>query len=174
MRNLAGVPSIIYGMVGLAIFVRALAPFSSGLIFHYNFDVPTTESVIERIAPAFDGRISATRDIISSDSDLVDVPTIQRIVDTFLFYGTPSLTMQGNSDVPAMANSLAEALDIVVDTVPVRADEPHDFEVRGNTYRIGRRGWVRRSMTKSTTRCWRVWCGSTASRPTGARWSAQD
>ena len=33
VRNLAGVPSIIYGMLGLAIFVRALAPFSSGLIF---------------------------------------------------------------------------------------------------------------------------------------------
>lgn len=31
--NLAGVPSIIYGMLGLAIFVRALEPFSSGGIF---------------------------------------------------------------------------------------------------------------------------------------------
>jgi phosphate transport system permease protein len=33
INNLAGVPSIIYGMLGLAIFVRALEPFSSGLIF---------------------------------------------------------------------------------------------------------------------------------------------
>jgi phosphate transport system permease protein len=31
--NLAGVPSIIYGMLGLAIFVRALEPLSSGAIF---------------------------------------------------------------------------------------------------------------------------------------------
>jgi phosphate transport system permease protein len=31
--NLAGIPSIIYGMLGLAIFVRALRPFSSGAIF---------------------------------------------------------------------------------------------------------------------------------------------
>ncbi len=31
--NLAGVPSIIYGMLGLAIFVRALAPLTSGRIF---------------------------------------------------------------------------------------------------------------------------------------------
>jgi phosphate transport system permease protein len=30
INNLAGVPSIIYGMLGLAIFVRALAPFTSG------------------------------------------------------------------------------------------------------------------------------------------------
>ena len=31
--NLAGVPSIIYGMLGLAIFVRALEPITSGAIF---------------------------------------------------------------------------------------------------------------------------------------------
>jgi phosphate transport system permease protein len=30
INNLAGVPSIIYGMLGLAIFVRALEPFTSG------------------------------------------------------------------------------------------------------------------------------------------------
>ena len=58
VRNLAGVPSIIYGMLGLAIFVRALAPFTSGLIFHTNFDLPTVETVVERIAPAFDGAVS--------------------------------------------------------------------------------------------------------------------
>lgn len=31
--NLAGVPSIIYGMLGLAVFVRALQPLSSGAVF---------------------------------------------------------------------------------------------------------------------------------------------
>ncbi|MEN6363785.1 MAG: phosphate ABC transporter permease PstA, partial [Rectinema sp.] len=31
--NLAGVPSIIYGMLGLALFVRALEPLSSGAVF---------------------------------------------------------------------------------------------------------------------------------------------
>jgi phosphate transport system permease protein len=31
--NLAGVPSIIYGMLGLALFVRAMAPLTSGAIF---------------------------------------------------------------------------------------------------------------------------------------------
>jgi phosphate transport system permease protein len=31
--NLAGVPSIVYGMLGLAIFVRVLAPLTSGAIF---------------------------------------------------------------------------------------------------------------------------------------------
>lgn len=33
INNLAGVPSIIYGMLGLAIFVRALEPFTSGAMF---------------------------------------------------------------------------------------------------------------------------------------------
>ncbi len=33
INNLAGVPSIVYGMLGLAIFVRAFAPFTSGSMF---------------------------------------------------------------------------------------------------------------------------------------------
>ena len=33
INNLAGVPSIIYGMLGLAIFVRALEPITSGAVF---------------------------------------------------------------------------------------------------------------------------------------------
>ena len=33
INNLAGVPSIIYGMLGLAIFVRILEPFTSGALF---------------------------------------------------------------------------------------------------------------------------------------------
>jgi len=33
INNLAGVPSIIYGMLGLAVFVRALEPLTSGTIF---------------------------------------------------------------------------------------------------------------------------------------------
>jgi len=41
ISNLAGVPSIIYGMLGLAIFVRALEPISSGTLFGLIED-PTT------------------------------------------------------------------------------------------------------------------------------------
>jgi phosphate transport system permease protein len=33
INNLAGVPSIVYGMLGLAIFVRAFEPFTSGSMF---------------------------------------------------------------------------------------------------------------------------------------------
>ncbi len=35
INNLAGVPSIIYGMLGLAVFVRALEPLTSGALFGY-------------------------------------------------------------------------------------------------------------------------------------------
>jgi phosphate transport system permease protein len=41
INNLAGVPSIIYGMLGLAIFVRALEPITSGAVFGV-LDDPTT------------------------------------------------------------------------------------------------------------------------------------
>ena len=41
INNLAGVPSIIYGMLGLAVFVRILAPITSGAIFGYG-DPATT------------------------------------------------------------------------------------------------------------------------------------
>lgn len=40
INNLAGVPSIIYGILGLAIFVRALEPLTSGALF--GFTEPTT------------------------------------------------------------------------------------------------------------------------------------
>jgi phosphate transport system permease protein len=36
INNLAGVPSIIYGMLGLAVFVRALAPLTSGALWGAN------------------------------------------------------------------------------------------------------------------------------------------
>ncbi len=136
VRNLAGVPSIIYGMLGLAIFVRALAPFSSGLIFHYNFDAPTVDTVIESIKPDLDAEISFRDGKISSQSARWDSPTLTRIVDAFLYYGTPSLTMQGNAELPDMADSLAKALGIAVDTRPSRADEDYDIEVRGAYFRF--------------------------------------
>ena len=136
VRNLAGVPSIIYGMLGLAIFVRALAPVTSGLVFHYNFDAPTAASVMARIAPAFDDQIGLDNGVISSRSAVVDAPTIERIVNTFLRFGTPSLTMHGNTSVREMSDALAAALEIEVDTTGVRANDNHDIERRGQYYRF--------------------------------------
>ncbi len=41
INNLAGVPSIIYGILGLAIFVRLLEPFTSGIFFGYGAEDAT-------------------------------------------------------------------------------------------------------------------------------------
>lgn len=41
INNLAGVPSIVYGMLGLAIFVRALEPVTSGALFGFVDDATT-------------------------------------------------------------------------------------------------------------------------------------
>jgi phosphate transport system permease protein len=46
INNLAGVPSIIYGMLGLAIFVRALQPISSGAAFGFNEATANGRTVI--------------------------------------------------------------------------------------------------------------------------------
>ena len=141
VRNLAGVPSIIYGMLGLAIFVRALAPFSSGMIFHYNFDLPTADSVIERINPAFDGQLSSVDGEIRSDSAFIDAAAAGKVVETFLHYGTPTLTMQGNSDIHALSDSLAAALGITADVTPARGDEAADIEARGVAYAVDASGF---------------------------------
>ena len=136
VRNLAGVPSIIYGMLGLAIFVRALAPFSSGLVFHVNFDAPTIDTAVERIAPIFDDQISFDGVQLHSSSDLIDSAAARRLVDVFLHYGTPSLTMAGNSDIHDMSNALADALNTTADAASVGADSDYDIETRGRYYRF--------------------------------------
>jgi ABC-type phosphate transport system permease subunit len=134
VRNLAGVPSIIYGMLGLAIFVRALAPFTSGLMFQYNFDVPTPETVINnRLAPIFDDGLVFADDTISNETDLSD-ETIGDIISIYLKYGTPTMTMTGSTDIRELANAMGDALNTSVDVVEVGADDTHDIEIRGDYY----------------------------------------
>ncbi len=49
VRTLAGVPSIIYGLLGLFIFVRALAPVTSGIVFGLNVETREAEDAIVAI-----------------------------------------------------------------------------------------------------------------------------
>jgi phosphate transport system permease protein len=53
INNLAGVPSIIYGMLGLAIFVRVLEPFTSGAFFGASSGGEATLNGRTIIAAAF-------------------------------------------------------------------------------------------------------------------------
>ncbi len=133
VRNLAGVPSIIYGMLGLAIFVRALAPFTSGLIFQYNFDVPTPDSVIQRISPILDDGLAFTDGEVVNNTDLSD-ETVHAVIDTFLYYGTPTLTMTGSVNINELTDSIADALDTTVNVTNVSAENDYDIEIRGTYY----------------------------------------
>jgi ABC-type phosphate transport system permease subunit len=50
VRNLAGVPSIIYGMLGLAVLVRLFAPVTAGQVFGFNLPETTEPMVVQAIA----------------------------------------------------------------------------------------------------------------------------
>jgi phosphate transport system permease protein len=73
INNLAGVPSIIYGMLGLAIFVRILEPFTSGAIF--TDGVPPSDNGRTIVAAGLTlGLLTLPVVIISSQEALKAVP----------------------------------------------------------------------------------------------------
>lgn len=73
INNLAGVPSIIYGMLGLAIFVRVLEPFTSGAMF--TDGVPPSDNGRTVIAAGLTlGLLTLPVVIISSQEALRAVP----------------------------------------------------------------------------------------------------
>ena len=73
INNLAGVPSIIYGMLGLAIFVRVLEPFSSGAMF--TDGVPPSDNGRTVVAAGLTlGLLTLPVVIISAQEALKSVP----------------------------------------------------------------------------------------------------
>jgi len=134
VRNLAGVPSIIYGMLGLAIFVRALAPFTSGMIFQYNVDVPTPERIINRIAPILDDELSISEDGEITNNTPLSEQVLNDVIDTFLYYGTPTLTMTGSTNINELTDSMSDALNTTVSVTEVSANDEYDIEIRGDYY----------------------------------------
>ncbi len=74
INNLAGVPSIIYGMLGLAIFVRALEPITSGAVF--GVDQANGQTVLS--AGLTMGLLTLPVVIISSQEALKAVPNSLR------------------------------------------------------------------------------------------------
>ncbi len=75
INNLAGVPSIIYGMLGLAILVRALEPITSGAVF--GFDQPDGRTILS--AGVTLGLLTLPVVIISSQEALKAVPNSLRM-----------------------------------------------------------------------------------------------
>lgn len=146
VRNLAGVPSIIYGMLGLAILVRALAPITSGVAFGYNVNPPSDERIVSFInavdeidlevigldtTDAGELVLDDTLDpfneadynlvlvnaeqeiaITMGETVLIDNDQALSLIETFRYYGTPSLTNVGNPPTERLMRSALEALAV--------------------------------------------------------------
>ncbi|MDW8172053.1 MAG: ABC transporter permease subunit [Anaerolineae bacterium] len=54
IRNLAAIPSIIYGMLGLAVFAQALAVFTGGYLFGVNLPTQAADQIVSYVQTAFD------------------------------------------------------------------------------------------------------------------------
>ena len=123
VRNLAGVPSIIYGLLGLTILVRILAPITSGMLFGYNVESPKNAIVTTRIADALD--IEVTTDEltsefveIASDTNVVTNEQFEELITIFQDTGTYSLSNDGELPVEEAAPRLAEFFDLeLIETV---------------------------------------------------------
>jgi len=130
VRNLAGVPSIIYGMLGLAIFVRILGAFTSGIAFGIGAEVPQYFAIAQDMSDTIGVQVEFVQ-VESSDEIMVDTQDVasvsgneaitqdeaQAVVNTFLYYGTPSLTNFGNLEDDVLANSLATDLSLELEPI---------------------------------------------------------
>jgi ABC-type phosphate transport system permease subunit len=134
VRNLAGVPSIIYGMLGLAIFVRVLAPFTSGLIFGYGVDDPNVQRIVENISNDLSAEIlieeNEAGELIISDvnADNLDQATAETLLETFQYYGTPSLSNVGSKPIDELADALARDLNLELNDIPTNDDGAYPLE----------------------------------------------
>ena len=123
INNLAGVPSIIYGMLGLAIFVRVLEPMTSGYLFS-NRALPENQ-IVQMIQTSSKIKLE-----VDEDGNFVKVPDnekaitngqLRSLIDTF---HDARETSWGNFDTTPLesAERVAKALGIVLQAVP--ADAP--------------------------------------------------
>ncbi|MEO1289401.1 MAG: ABC transporter permease subunit, partial [Chloroflexota bacterium] len=129
VRNLAGVPSIIYGMLGLAIFVRMLAPFTSGVVFGINVNPPPTNRIVNLMEEPtnleLDLELDENYNITAyTGPEWLSENDAQRVVTLFRRYGTPSVTNRGNVPIERIESDIANILGIRIrNQVPANADE---------------------------------------------------
>lgn len=117
VRNLAGVPSIIYGMLGLVIFVRVLAPVTSGVAFGFNVEVPSDERISGLITEAVDIEFEfneASEITGIAFNDYVTYQQTETLLDVFRHYGTPSLMNTGDLTQIEAEQKIAETLGIQI------------------------------------------------------------
>lgn len=135
VRNLAGVPSIIYGMLGLAIFVRAFAPVTSGIAFGINAAPPPNSQIISQIEGVEDVGIDIELDdnhqiTRYTGPDFINQDLAQDIVNLFYRMGTPSLSNTGSVSLEETDQEIADLFGIkFVDAVPEGANADEYAEV---------------------------------------------
>lgn len=128
VRNLAGVPSIIYGMLGLAIFVRVLAPFTSGVAFGVNVTPPPTSRIenllqepdILEIQLELDTNYQITN---FTGAEWLTDSDAQALVNLYRRLGTPSINNTGNISLERTEAAIADLFGVqILDAVPTNAD----------------------------------------------------
>jgi len=135
VRNLAGVPSIIYGMLGLTIFVRVLAPFTSGLFFGVNVEGPDLNRIVQVIEEdvSFDLTVEGDDDFIIEETGEFSEAQIRELMDTFVWHATPSTRNWGGFSELQLAERIARSLDISITETEDSLPSDRIFEVTSGT-----------------------------------------
>ena len=116
VRNLAGVPSIIYGLLGLAIFVRVLAPVTSGIFFGYGVEEVSGSRIETALEAVMDVDIlldEAGNYSGVAENDLLTTAQVSNLVDVFAQYGTANRSnLRGEISEETALREISKALNI--------------------------------------------------------------
>jgi len=118
VRTLAGVPSIIYGLLGLFIFVRVLAPVTSGIIFGANVETRTDRQAITAIHNSLGVddiyEINAEDEYVGINEDgTLSVDQAEALISTFLRLGNVGFSnLYGSISTDVAETNVNSALGI--------------------------------------------------------------
>jgi ABC-type phosphate transport system permease subunit len=118
VRTLAGVPSIIYGLLGLAIFVRLLAPVTSGIVFGVNVETRTADQAITAIEDGIGMNdlyeVTDEGEYAGINEDGTLSPELsQNLLNTYLRLGNAGLSnLYGSISTEVAESSIRRALGI--------------------------------------------------------------
>ncbi len=135
IRNLAAIPSIIYGMLGLAVLAQALAVFTGGYIFGVNLPPQAADQIVNAINTAFgepslsnaerdeirDQAAGARKDLDSFVAVVVEhlrpealtAGEKEALVRTFLNYRLPSVASLTTFSTPSIEQTREDIVRIV-------------------------------------------------------------
>lgn len=115
VRNLAGVPSIIYGLLGLAILVRALAPVTTGMVFGIDRVVADPNRVVTSIESALSIDLELNDGVVTlaEETSTVTEEQAQALFDTFERYGSFGFSnLYGTIGLDRAMREVRDALDL--------------------------------------------------------------